>query len=102
VLVATRRPAPDPETILDSLRTRCDRHPVRSVRWAIGDLVNARADAIFDSASVASPDNVRRMRWLFEHDEHDLPNRLRPPCHRSEHSYVSMYGRLDWNEPAQT
>jgi DNA (cytosine-5)-methyltransferase 1 len=57
---------------------------------------------MFDTASVASVDNVRRMQWLFNHDELDLPNRLRPPCHRSKHSYVSMYGRLDWNEPAQT
>lgn len=102
VLVATRRPAPNPATVLDSLGPRCDRHPVRSVRWAIGDLVDAQADGVLDGASVPSPDNVKRMRWLFDHAEFDLPNRLRPPCHRSAHSYVSMYGRLDWSEPAQT
>jgi DNA (cytosine-5)-methyltransferase 1 len=42
------------------------------------------------------------MQWLIDNDEHDLPNRLRPACHQGEHSYVSMYGRLKWNEPAQT
>jgi DNA (cytosine-5)-methyltransferase 1 len=42
------------------------------------------------------------MAWLIEHDEHDLPNALRPPCHQSEHSYRSMYGRLRWDQPAQT
>ncbi len=39
---------------------------------------------------------------LIDNDEHDLPNRLRPPCHQGDHSYVSMYGRLKWKEPAQT
>lgn len=102
VLVATRRPAPDPAAVLKSLGTRCERHPARSVRWAIADLVAMRGDGMFDSASAPSLDNVRRIRWLFDHDEYDLPNRLRPRCHRSDHSYVSMYGRLAWNEPAQT
>ncbi|MGH3053264.1 MAG: DNA cytosine methyltransferase, partial [Gaiellaceae bacterium] len=27
---------------------------------------------------------------------------MRPVCHQSEHSYVSMYGRLRWDAPAQT
>ena len=42
------------------------------------------------------------MQWLLEHDAYDLPNALRPECHRNDHSYKSMYGRLKWNEPAQT
>ena len=42
------------------------------------------------------------MKWLLENDAYDLPNRLRPPCHQGDHSYVSMYGRLKWGEPAQT
>jgi DNA (cytosine-5)-methyltransferase 1 len=102
VLVATRPPASAPGPILDSLEPRCPRHRTRSVRWAIRDLVDTRSDGLLDSASVPSKDNVKRMRWLFDHGEYDLPNRLRPPCHRSEHSYVSMYGRLEWDEPAQT
>jgi DNA (cytosine-5)-methyltransferase 1 len=33
-----------------------------------------------------------------------LPNKLRPPCHRNkpDHRYKSMYGRLRWDQPAQT
>jgi len=42
------------------------------------------------------------MRWLLDNNAFDLPNRLRPPCHQGDHSYVSMYGRLKWDEPAQT
>jgi DNA (cytosine-5)-methyltransferase 1 len=102
VLVATDRSAPDPATFVDVLGPRCERHPVRSIRWAISDLVDPRPDGIFNSASMPSRDNMKRMRWLFDHEEYDLPNRLRPPCHHSAHSYVSMYGRLDWSEPAQT
>lgn len=102
ILVATRRPAAAPGPLLEALEPRCELHPVRSVRWAIGDLVNTRGEDMIDTASVPSADNVRRMRRLFDHDEYDLDNRFRPPCHHSGHSYVSMYGRLKWSQPAQT
>ncbi|HEY4080128.1 MAG TPA: DNA cytosine methyltransferase [Burkholderiaceae bacterium] len=47
--------------------------------------------------------NRSRIDYLFKSDSYDLPNRLRPPCHKDkEHSYVSMYGRLNPNLPAQT
>jgi DNA mismatch endonuclease (patch repair protein) len=42
------------------------------------------------------------MTWLIDHDQYDLPNSLRPKCHHARHSYVSMYGRLRWDSPAQT
>ena len=56
----------------------------------------------FYSPSRMTPTNVVRMEYLFKHDEYDLPNRLRPPCHQNGHSYKSMYGRLKWDQPAQT
>lgn len=74
----------------------------RNVRWAIGDLVNAKATALFDTPSRVSPANCKRIDWLFKNRAHDLPNRLRPECHHSDHTYVSMYGRLRWKAPAQT
>jgi DNA (cytosine-5)-methyltransferase 1 len=45
-----------------------------------------------------------RARWLQEHEAFDLPNRLRPPCHKNKpnHRYKSMYGRLQWDKPTQT
>lgn len=101
VLLATRDQRVDVEAILD-IGPRCPDHPVRSVRWAIGDLVRAEGEGIFDSPSAASTENARRIAWLFEHGKFDLPNRLRPKCHQSDHSYRSMYGRLRWEEPAQT
>ena len=74
----------------------------RSVSWAIGDLVNRDAAGIFDSASNHSAHNIERINYLFEHDLYDLPANLRPKCHQKKHSYKSMYGRLDANQPAQT
>ena len=75
--------------------------PPRDLRWAIGDL--QVDDALpFERPSVPTAKNQARMAWLLERDEYDLPNTLRPACHQNEHSYKSMYGRLRWDEPAQT
>lgn len=61
-----------------------------------------RTEPFFQPSKMVSA-NVRRVGYLFENDLHDLPNRLRPPCHRDKsHRYVSMYGRMHWNKPAQT
>lgn len=94
VLVATR----GQRFKFDDLRS----HPGRDVSWAIEDLEKINGRTIFDTASVPSAENEQRMAWLFDHDVDDLPNPQRPICHRSDHSYRSMYGRLRWDEPAQT
>ena len=74
----------------------------RSLRWAIGDLAGTTATHFLDRAPRSSAANLERMHWLLSNDEYDLPNELRPACHQGDHSYVSMYGRLRWDEPAQT
>lgn len=75
----------------------------RPVSWAIGDLLDTKSSMVFDSPSTPNEENRRRIDWLFENDEHDLPNALRPKCHQDDdHSYRSMYGRMRWEEPAQT
>lgn len=102
VILAIRGLPVAPRDVLDRLGLRCQRHPARTVRWAIEDLLDVEGDALFDTPSAASPENQRRMRWLFRYDQYDLPNHHRPDCHHSEHSYLSMYGRLCWDEPAQT
>ncbi len=94
LLVATREGSFD----FDLLATA----PGRSVAWAIGDLLEIDSEAMLDTPSVPSEENESRIDWLFEHDVHDLPNDLRPACHHNDHSYRSMYGRLRWDEPAQT
>ncbi len=75
----------------------------RDLRWAIADLVDVLADVPFDTPSTPSADNRRRIAYLHEHDLFDLPDEQRPACHRDKpHSYRSVYGRLRWDEPAQT
>lgn len=90
-----------PKPVLESLQPPCAAH-VREVRWAIGDLEHVQPQRVIDIPSVPTPTNAERIRWLFDNDAYDLPNDKRPQCHHSEHSYVSMYGRLRWDEPAQT
>ncbi|HXD29760.1 MAG TPA: DNA mismatch endonuclease Vsr [Pyrinomonadaceae bacterium] len=82
-----------------------NRHKVsaeRTLRWAIADLARRAPGSLLDTPSTLHPDNVERIQYLMKHDEYDLPNDLRPICHQDDHSYVSMYGRLDYDEPAQT
>jgi DNA (cytosine-5)-methyltransferase 1 len=74
----------------------------RTVRWAIADLARKAPEGLLDTPSVLHRDNIRRINYLMKHGEYDLPNRLRPTCHQDDHSYVSMYGRLNYDLPAQT
>ena len=92
--------AVDPNAILDQISSLGIEQ--RSVRWAIEDL------EIGDKSPLGVPArrslmNIKRMRHLFEHDVYDLPNSLRPPCHRDKaHSYNAVYGRLRWDASAPT
>jgi DNA (cytosine-5)-methyltransferase 1 len=88
--------------ILDELPLACQAHPVRSIRWAIADLVGKENATAFDRPTVSSRLNMTRIAWLFDNGEFDLPNSLRPVCHQGQHRYHSMYGRLEWDQPAPT
>lgn len=60
-------------------------------------------DGIFYTPSRSSIENRARIDYLFSNDAYDLPNKLRPNCHKNkQHSYVSNYGRMFWDKPAQT
>jgi DNA (cytosine-5)-methyltransferase 1 len=75
----------------------------RTVGWAIGDLLRTKPSGPFDTAGVASKANQKRIDYLVRQNVHDLPDRLRPDCHKlKEHSYKSVYGRMYWDQPAQT
>jgi DNA (cytosine-5)-methyltransferase 1 len=100
VLLATLQSLPAAPDILSMVALRQDR--ARDLRWAIGDLATAPAKSHLDVAPTPSKANLERMQWLLREDQYNLPNRLRPPCHRGDHSYKSMYGRLCWDDPAPT
>lgn len=77
----------------------------KTVKDYIADLtmLNGHSVPLFDEAAGMSAENRKRAKYLYKNRKFDLPNRLRPECHRlAEHSYISMYGRLRWNRPAQT
>lgn len=92
-----------PSISADDFRTGLSAKP-RTLKWAIGDLEDESSSDLFRSASKLSASNQARARYLLEHDKYDLPNDLRPECHRDkpDHRYKSMYGRLRWEHPAQT
>lgn len=93
----------DPREVLELLASL--KVDGRTVRWAIEDLVDLPDESRepIDVPARRSPENQRRMRYLFEHDLYNLPNELRPVCHRDkEHSYNAVYGRLRWDDPAPT
>jgi len=75
----------------------------RDVKWAIGDLLQTESHDLLDSVTDVSDESQRRIDWLFDNDEHDLPDSMRPDCHRTKkHTYKSVYGRLFWDESAWT
>ena len=102
IIVALQDCDLDAQELVDSLGSPICEHVPRTVRWAIGDLEDGVEANIFNSASNPRPINQSRIDWLFDNDKTDLPNELRPPCHRSDHSYTAMYGRMVWDLPAQT
>jgi DNA (cytosine-5)-methyltransferase 1 len=78
----------------------------RPLEWAIGDLLNDMSKptkiGIMDTVPVLSAENLKRIEHLFENDLYDLPDKVRPDCHKNGHTYPSVYGRLRWDKPAQT
>ena len=64
---------------------------------------SANSNGLLSRPARMTKRNIERVRYLFENNLYDLPNSERPPCHRDKkHAYVSMYGRMRWNQCAQT
>ena len=75
----------------------------RPLSWAISDLATSTSDSVFDTASIHSSENQRRIDYLFDNDLYDLPDVERPLCHSNGgHSYKAVYGRLRWDAPSPT
>lgn len=74
----------------------------RSVRWGIGDIEREDPNGHFTTPSQLSEANMKRIKYLHEKDIYELPNHLRPPCHRNGHTYPAVYGRIRYDEPSGT
>lgn len=74
-----------------------------SASTALSSLPERTPMTTFDLPSVLSDENERRVRYLVERGEYDLPDRERPACHREkDHNYRSIYGRIHPDQPAPT
>ena len=82
------------------------KQPPRPLSWAIADLLydstKEIGSSIMDTTPAMSAENASRVKHLFEHDLHDLPDAERPDSHKNGNTYPSVYGRMYWNKPSQT
>lgn len=98
ITVASRAVAPNVEEAVGSLEV-----PERSLAWAITDLLDVPRDLLIDQPPRPNDLTRSRIDYLFNNGLFDLPDAERPDCHRLKpHSYVSVYGRMHWDRPAQT
>lgn len=99
-LVATLGHAP---IDLDILRKYFAHQPM-PVSWALDKVKvsNEGKSHIMNQIAEMSPLNQTRIDWLFDNDAYELPNHIRPDCHKDGHTYPSVYGRMKWSEPAPT
>ncbi len=75
----------------------------RNLSWAITDLLDVARSSLMDQPPQPNDLTKSRIDFLFDNDLFDLPDSERPDCHRLKpHSYVSVYGRMHWDRPAQT
>lgn len=74
----------------------------RDLWWAIRDLEDEAVDGRLVVEAEYSDENRRRIDWLFDNDEHNLPASERPECHQDGTTYNAVYGRLFQQKPAPT
>ncbi len=76
--------------------------PSRPLWFALEDLERVDNPDTFHSTSNVDAVSQSRIDYLFDHDFYELPNDMRPDCHKDGHSYPSVYGRLRKDQPAGT
>jgi DNA (cytosine-5)-methyltransferase 1 len=98
ITIASLKIAPCVEEAVASLEVK-----ERSLAWAIADLLDVPRTHLMDQPPQPNDLTKARIDYLFDNDLFDLPDSERPDCHRLKpHSYISVYGRMHWDRPAQT
>ncbi|WP_420890544.1 DNA cytosine methyltransferase [Dietzia kunjamensis] len=99
-LVASRDSAPLP---LGTVARSLSRQPL-PVSWLLNDLSDRALDDadIMNSVPRLSQENAMRVAWLHKNNEHNLPNAIRPDCHKNGTTYSATYGRMFADQPAPT
>lgn len=74
------------------------------VSWLLDDLAQEPLDDgdVMRSVPRSSAENEMRIGWLYENDAYDLPNAIRPDCHKDGTTYPATYGRMRWDAAAPT
>ena len=85
-VVASREHQPDILATVSAFE-----RPKRSVNWAIGDLARAACDSAFDQTGTPSPVNRERIDYLFTNNLFELPDEMRPDCHRLQAHATSPF-----------
>lgn len=76
----------------------------RPIEWVLQGLPKASyMNPLFDRPPTLALQTVKRIEHLEQTGSGNLPDDLRPDCHRlKEHSYHSVYGRMHAGKPAST
>lgn len=96
-LVASKNPHIELNEVAKSLKKK-----VATLRDVIGDLEDKPYDNFMHQIPNTSEINKQRIKYLFDNDLYNLPDKERPDCHKDGNSYASVYGRLYWDKPAPT
>lgn len=99
-LVASRDSQPLQFGVLSELLRR---EPL-PVSWLLQDLAADPLDAadVMRSVPQLSAENKVRVGYLFDNDAYDLPDLIRPDCHKEGTTYPATYGRMHGSQPAPT
>ena len=97
-LIATLDNKPDPSLILNGIQ-----RPILS----LGDVIGLKPYISINENMLRpgkySEENITRINYLFDHDLYDLPDHVRPDCHKDgDHNRPAVYGRLYWDKPSPT
>lgn len=74
----------------------------RTVTWAIGATETLSTDPAMHVAAEHTAENLDRIQWLHDNDEHDLALSRRPKSHQAGTTYGAVYGRMHADRPAPT
>lgn len=74
----------------------------RPIWWAIEDLEHPNPSDPLTAPPLLTDENKRRIDYLHDNGEWNLPPSERPECHQEGTTYNAVYGRLFQDQPAPT
>ncbi|MDB4781137.1 DNA cytosine methyltransferase [Akkermansiaceae bacterium] len=97
-IVASRYSLPKLRELSEVLKTPA----MTSLQGFSGLSTPDKESDIFNSPAKLSQENQSRIDYLHDEDLYELPNHVRPDCHKDGHTYPSVYGRIYPDRPNNT